>query len=142
MNDYTTTVEIDRPISKVFQAISKELTHWWGKQSEVVKGTDRIFKVEWGEPWYQFKVIEYHEPELMIWECVDANQKIKGLTGVEKEWVGTKIHWQLETLGENKTLLHFKHEGLVPEFLCFDFCSKTWEHFLKGPLVEYLTATS
>ncbi|MBL4649538.1 MAG: hypothetical protein JKY03_07385, partial [Aureispira sp.] len=97
-----------------------------------------LFKVSWGETWYQFKVVKYLKDYEMIWECIDANQKIDGLVDVEKEWVGTKIHWKLEKHEKDKTLLKFKHEGLVPEFVCFNFCSDSWDHFLKQALVNYL----
>jgi len=69
---------------------------------------------------------------------MDANQKISGLEGVEKEWVGTKIHWELYELGEQRTLLKFKHEGLVSDLVCFDFCSQSWHRFLHESLVDYL----
>ncbi|KAA3635603.1 MAG: hypothetical protein DWQ02_09645 [Bacteroidetes bacterium] len=141
-NSYATSVEIMTSVPNVFEAICINLSNWWGKQDHKIDKEGIIFKVSWGEPWYQFKVIKFVKDEEVIWECIDANQKIKGLTGVEKEWVGTKIHWKLINLGNQKTLLEFKHEGLIPEFLCFDFCSSTWEHFLKESLVNYLTAES
>jgi len=138
MTDYTTQLEI--PISRhaVFMAISRELGKWWGKQDRLIEKKDTVFRVSWGEPWYQFEVVEYKENELMIWECIDANQIITGLTGVEKEWVGTKIHWKLVEISSNTTLIQFKHQGLIPDFLCFDVCSNAWEHFLKDRLVSYL----
>ncbi|NND16142.1 MAG: hypothetical protein HKN89_07435 [Eudoraea sp.] len=142
MNDYTTLIEIPGSRKEVFKAISQELGSWWGKQEHPINGKDIVFKVAWGKPWYQFEVIEYIEDELMIWQCIDANQLISGLSGVEKEWVGTKIHWKLEEADQNTTMLHFKHEGLIPDFLCFEFCSKSWDHFLKDRLINYLLGQS
>ncbi len=138
MTDYTTKLEIPNSRHAIFMAISGELGKWWGEQDRLIEKKDTVFKVSWGEPWYQFKVTEYKENELMIWECIDANQLIPGLTGVEKEWVGTKILWNLTEISSNATLLLFKHQGLTPDFLCFDFCSSSWEHFLKDRLVAYL----
>ena len=137
-NHYQTEIEIANSKEKVFRAISKNLGDWWGKQDQEINREGTIFKVSWGEPWYQFKVIKYAQDQEMIWECVDANQKISGLENVEKEWVGTKIHWELEEVEKEKTLLKFQHEGLVPEFICFNFCSQTWDHFLQKVLVNYL----
>lgn len=138
-NSYTTSVEINTSVENIFEAICLNLADWWGQQDKEIDGGGVIFKVSWDEPWYQFKVIKYVKDEEVVWECIDANQKIKGLTGVEKEWVGTKIHWKLTKLESQKTVLEFTHEGLVPEFLCFEFCSSTWEYFLKESLVTYLT---
>ncbi|MDW3652831.1 MAG: hypothetical protein R8P61_37475 [Bacteroidia bacterium] len=137
-NSYKTRLEIQCSVERFFTAISQQLGDWWGKQDKGIEGVGTIFTVSWGEPWYQFKVIKFIQDQEMIWECIDANQKIKGLTGVEKEWVGTKVHWKLEGLSENQSRLIFQHEGLVPDFLCFNFCSSTWEHFLKDSLRNYL----
>lgn len=139
MTDYTTQVEIPNSRHTIFKAISIELGNWWGEQDKPIKKKDSVFKVSWGEPWYQFKVADYKENERMIWECIDANQLIPGLTGVEKEWVGTSIHWNLREISSNMTLLQFKHLGLISDFLCFDFCSNSWEHFLKERLISYLS---
>ncbi|MER3318045.1 MAG: hypothetical protein RIB79_07115 [Allomuricauda sp.] len=138
MENYTTQVTINCSIQEAFTAISKNLEDWWGKQDFPIDRTGLIFKVSWGEPWYQFKVLEYQENREMIWECIDANQKIDGLENVEKEWVGTKIHWTLSEIKKGKTLLEFEHQGLVPDFICFEFCAKSWNHFLKESLVNYL----
>ncbi len=138
MNHYTTSIEINRPASAVFRAISKQLEDWWGNQDHQITEAGIVFKVSWAEPWYQFKVIKYQENKEMIWECVDANQIIEGLEGVQKEWVGTKIHWRLKEISSEHTQLHFEHEGLIPEFICFDVCSRAWSDFLHQHLIAYL----
>ena len=140
MQEYSTTFMINKPAEEVFKAISHELSHWWGKQSQPIEANGTLFTVSWGAPWYKFKVIEYQPDRLLVWECIDANQIIDGLEGVAKEWVGSKIHWQLYDTGGNTTALHFRHEGLTPSLLCFDFCSSTWNHFLNDSLVTYLMA--
>ncbi|MEO9485110.1 MAG: hypothetical protein ABJG47_16740 [Ekhidna sp.] len=138
MNNYSTSVEIERPATQVFEAISSQLEEWWGHQDHTITESGTVFKVSWGEPWYQFKVVKYDENKEMIWECVDANQIINGLEGVQKEWVGTKVHWRLKALDEEKTLLNFEHEGLIPDFICFAVCSTAWTDFLQQHLVAFL----
>lgn len=138
MNDYSIVFEVDAKPDRVFKAISKELTQWWGKQNKAIDIDTTKFKVSWGEPWYAFKILEYHENSLMIWECIDANQKIAGLKNIEKEWVETKIHWMLTDLTHGGTEIKFKHVGLTPALICFDFCSSSWEHFLTESLVNYI----
>lgn len=142
MSHYTTALEINRSNQAVFAAISKELGAWWGHQDNLANQIRASFKVSWGEPWYQFRVINYVEHLAMTWECIDANQIIKGLDDVQKEWVGTKVHWKLEPLESKKTRLIFKHEGLVPDFICFQVCSTAWSDFLHQHLVAYLKKTA
>ena len=138
MNNYKNSVEIDSPPNRIFAAISKELGNWWGNQDKPILRNGTIFKVAWGEPWYQFEVSHYMVNREMSWTCIDANQIIEGLTGVEKEWVGSEIHWKIEPLDENRSLLKFEHSGLVPELQCYSFCSKSWIYFLEHKLVDYL----
>ena len=138
MDHYKTTIEINASVHEVFEAISRKLADWWGHQDNAAAKVGAIFKVSWGEPWYQFKVIECQEDQTMIWECIDANQIIHGLEGVQKEWVGTKVHWRLTPLNDARTRLDFEHEGLQPDFICFNVCSRAWSDYLQQHLVEYL----
>ncbi|MEO9870728.1 SRPBCC family protein [Ekhidna sp.] len=138
MNHYTTSFEINRSAADVFSAISTQLEAWWGHQDHPITQLETAFKVSWGKPWYQFKVIAYQKDKEMIWECIDANQIINGLEGVQKEWVGTKVHWRLTSLDGERTRLDFEHEGLVPDFICFDICINAWSGFLEQHLVSYL----
>jgi hypothetical protein len=123
----------------VFDAISKNLGNWWGNQDKLIEKSGILFKVSWGEPWYQFEVISYIKNQEMTWKCIDANQKIDGLKDIEKEWVGSVIHWKVKNLETNWSLLEFEHQGLVPELVCFNFCSDSWRHFLENSLVSYLS---
>ena len=139
MDSYKTSIEFNTTPELLFEAISMKLNDWWGVQDQLIEKTGDVFKVSWGEPWYQFEVVNYVKNQEMIWKCIDANQKIKGLTDIEKEWVGTEIHWLIKQLDNNKSLLEFEHKGLVPEFLCFKVCSESWSIFLEESLVDYLT---
>ena len=137
MTGYNTTVEINVKPENVFKAITQELGSWWGNQTCLIDKAGMEFKVHWNEPWYQFEVIEFILNKKVVWKCTDANQIINELEGVQKEWVGTEIHWNIKKVDDNKSILIFEHKGLIPEFICFDFCSKSWEHFLKSSLKEY-----
>lgn len=133
-------IEVVLPVSKeiAFKSISKELESWWGRQSEKISNVGQKFKVSWKEPWYEFLVIEYLPTNKMIWKCIDANQIIDGLEGVQKEWVDTELVWNLTEIDENQCRLDFIHQGLIPEFICYDFCSSTWDYFLTNKLKNYL----
>lgn len=138
MEDYKTSIKINHSKKKIFDAISKELTEWWGKQDHQIDKEGMEFTVSWGEPWYQFSVIHFKENEALVWKCIDANQKIKGIKHIEKEWVNTEIHWEIEKISNELCKLNFKHIGLNKGLLCFNFCSQTWNHFLNDSLVSYL----
>ena len=138
MNSYRNTIEIDSPAGSIFRTISIDLGNWWGKQDKPIRNAGTIFKVSWGEPWYQFEVTKYIQDRVMVWKCIDANQIIEGLDDVQKEWVGTKIYWEIKRLDDRRSLLIFQHDGLIPELACYDFCSSTWVYFLEQKLIDYL----
>ena len=140
MKSYSTQIQLNHPSSLVFKAITHELGNWWGPQDNLINAAGDIFKVSWGEPWYAFEVKEYIKDKYVLWHCIDANQIIDGLEGVQKEWVGTTLHWNLKEISNNTCELHFLHQGLVPEFICYDFCSSTWDRFLLHGLKEYLAS--
>lgn len=122
----------------VFEALSTKIGAWWGDQDHPARQVGDVFTMSWGEPWYKFKVVESVPNQTMVWECIDANQIIGDLDGVEKEWVGTLLRWRINKMNDNQVELSFQHEGLVPEFICYDFCSNTWDRFIDFNLKKYL----
>ena len=139
-SSYNRTIEIAAPPKAVFDALTKDLQGWWGEMDRPVSGTGDVFMVSWGEPWYRFEVIAYNAPAILSWSCVDANQIIPGLDGVQKEWVGTQLHWSIEAMDSKTSRVNFRHEGLVPKFICYDFCAAAWDQFFGERLKKYIEA--
>lgn len=136
--NYSAQLRVKTSDVRAFEALSTKLGDWWGDQDQPVRRSGNVFTVSWGEPWYQFKVIEYVPLEKITWECIDANQIIGNLEGVQKEWVGTQLHWTINELDKDEIELQFKHVGLVPEFICYDTCSNAWDKFISINLKAYL----
>ncbi len=139
MSHFKTSLLINSPRELVFEAITKKLDLWWGNQDQPISQDNIEFTVSWGKPWYRFKVLKYIENQTVVWECTDANQIIQGLDGVQKEWVGTQIHWKLNAVSDQETQLFFEHKGLIPSFICFDFCVNSWQYFLEERLIKFIT---
>jgi len=59
------------------------------------------------------------------------------LEDVQKEWVGTQLHWVIEEISPDSSRVTFTHQGLIPEFVCYDFCSTAWVHFIGERLKSY-----
>lgn len=135
---YGTKITVKSNSNAVFNALTTTISEWWGDQDKPVSKVGDVFTVSWAEPWYQFKIVEYIPNERVVWECTDAHQIIGELQGVEKEWVGTRLEWTIKTISENETELSFTHMGLVPEFICYDFCANTWDRFITYNLKKYL----
>ena len=138
IKSYSKKLLINCSANVAFNALTTHIGDWWGEQDQPAHKLGDVFTMSWGEPWYQFKVVEYVPDEKIVWECIDSKQIIGDLEGVEKEWVGTQLQWEIHQLEDQKIELSFRHDGLVPDFICYDFCSNTWERFLSFNLKKYL----
>lgn len=137
-SSYSRILKIDASAEAIFEALTVDLEGWWGKMDKPVTTAGDVFKVVWRDPWYQFEVTTFAPPYQVNWRCIDANQIIHGLEDVQKEWVGTELQWRIEPEEKGSCMVLFRHQGLVPDFICYDFCSKAWDHFLGERLKAYL----
>lgn len=135
---YKQSIDINTSSKAAYNALTKEISEWWGDTDQITKTVGDRFKVSWGEPYYQFEVVELEPNEKIKWDCIDCNQIHEGLEGIEKEWVGTKLFWTIEDLKNGQTRVTLLHEGLVPSFICYEVCHSGWDHFIKDSLKGYL----
>jgi hypothetical protein len=136
--DYRKTVLVSSNKEDVFKSLTEEISNWWGNMDNIVQKEGDIFTISWGEPWYKFKVVEFSPFNIITWECIDCNQIIGDLKGVEKEWVGTKIQWEIKTINDKEVEVSLIHQGLIPEFTCYKVCSSAWDGFIGNSLKNYL----
>ena len=135
---YTATIELASSPEDVFNHI-KDVSKWWSKDFEgssanlndefVICHPDRHFSKQ--------KLIEVIPGKKVVWLVTDSN-----LTWLEKdkhEWTNTKMVFELTTKGD-KTVLHFTHEGLVPQKECYAKCQQGWNMVIKDRLFNFITA--
>jgi hypothetical protein len=81
------------------------------------------------------KVTELVPGRKVVWTVTDS-----ALQFVEHkdEWTGTKVVFDIVRKGD-KTEIRFTHVGLVPNFDCYDACSKGWTQLLHA--IGTLTAS-
>jgi len=132
---FTRVFLVDQTPQQVFDAITN-VPAWWHKE---MKGSSKNLNDEFS---VQFDDIHYSKHRLTE---VVPNKKIdwltldSKLTFVEKqsEWTGTTITYEIIEKGK-QTELHFRHDGLVPAFQCFEGCSKGWTYFLEESLLPFI----
>jgi uncharacterized protein YndB with AHSA1/START domain len=127
--NFQTSFAFDQSPEEVFQAINN-VPGWW---SEDFKGsaqnTGDEFEVRFGTVHYsRHKLTEVIPGKRVTWITTDSH--LSFLKEQPDEWTGTSISFDITTEG-GKTMLHFTHHGLVPEFECFKDCSNGWNHYLK-----------
>ena len=134
--DFTIAITVDQPASEVFNAV-RNVRAWW---SEEIKGDTANLNDEFD---YQYgnvhrckmKLVEVIPDKKVVWQVLD---NFFSFTEDKTEWIGTKVIFDIVEK-ENKTLLHFTHQGLVPTFECFGDCSNAWTMLIQESLLSLVT---
>ena len=135
-SDFTTTISVDQTPQEAFNAINN-VRDWWPGE---IEGNTTKLNDEFS---YRYKKMHYSNQKLVevipgkkvIWLVTESS-----LNFVENksEWTGTKIIFEISEKG-NKTQVRFTHQGLVPQFECFDACSNAWTDIIRDGLRGLIT---
>jgi len=135
--DYTTTFTVDQTPEAAFAAINN-VRGWWSE--EIEGSTDKL-----GEEFkYHYK--DLHRCTMKITDLIPG-KKVAWLvldnyfsfTKDKTEWTGTYIIFDISRKGD-KTEVRFTHQGLVPEYECYEACSDGWGTYINGSLRDLITA--
>jgi hypothetical protein len=131
--DFTTTFQLDKNTTDVFNAI-KNVRGWWsGLHGEEIEGkSDKIndeFTFRAGEGMHYSKqmLIELIPEKKIVWLVTDSKLNF---AENKSEWTTTKICFEISKKGK-KTEITFTHIGLVPKFECYNGCSSAWTQYLE-----------
>ena len=135
-SNFKMTFLVNQSPAEVFEAV-KNVRGWW---SEELEGSSEELNDEFiyrhGAFHYsKHKLTEVIQGQKIVWLTIDSK-----LTFVEKqdEWNGTEMLFEISKEGD-KTKLEITHLGLVPDFQCYEGCSKGWTHYLKNSLLPLIT---
>lgn len=142
--DFTTTFLVDQSPKEVFEAVTNIRGWWSGLYSETITGKTKNLNDEFtflaggGAHYTEQKLIEIIPEQKVVWLITKA-----ALTFVDKqdEWTGTKLIFEISKQ-KNKTQLKFTHQGLVPEFECYDACSSAWQQYLQEKLLTLIKSSA
>lgn len=134
--NFTAAILVNQDKATAFNAI-KNFRAWWSEQIE--GNTDKLNDVFF----YHYKDI--HLCKLKLVEIVPYNKLVYLVVDNQfnfikdkTEWVGTKLIFEITTEG-NKTKVQFTHEGLVPEYECYNVCNDAWTGYIKNSLYKLIT---
>lgn len=134
--DFTTSILVGNTPAEVFNTILDVRTWWSGLYNESFEGKSEkvgdefTFLAGGGAHYTKQKLVELVPNKKITWLVSEAN-----LSFVEDtdEWVGTMISFDIN--GEiGKTRIVFTHQGLVPQFECYDACSSAWTDYIQQQL--------
>lgn len=136
-SDFTATILVDQTPEEAFDAITN-VRGWWSE--EIEGGTDKLND----EFIYHYKDIHYCKMRLIklvpnqkaVWLVLDNDFKF---TQDKSEWKDTKIVFDVTEKG-NQTEVRFTHEGLVPQYECYEICREAWTNYITVSLRDLITS--
>ena len=112
---------------------------WWTRFGEVSEsiGGQSSFHFPGDGFFAAMKILRREAPRLLEWECVDSkHNESAGYTDL-RDWIDTRIRFEIAALGNGKSRLDFTHFRLN-ELECLASCSSGWSFFLNESLRGYL----
>ncbi|HTH57442.1 MAG TPA: SRPBCC domain-containing protein [Cyclobacteriaceae bacterium] len=134
---FTATIELAKSPEEVFRCIV-EVTKWWSNDFEGASENpnDEFIIHHPGQHYSKQKLVEVVPGKKMIWQVTESN--LHWLEIDQQEWTNTKMIFEIATR-DDKTILHFTHQGLTPEKECYTNCEKGWGVVIKNWLPHFIT---
>ena len=124
MADILHRVGIRSSLDDAYKALATRvrLAAWWTSDTRGESEVDGILEFRFGKRGgFDMKVLELTPGKRVLWKVVDG----------PKEWIGTKISWDLRKEGE-RSIVMFKHEGWREPVEFMHHCSTKWAVFLMS----------
>ena len=135
--NYTATIEVAKSPTEVFKHLV-DVSKWWGGKDYAGSSAqlNDEFIVKHGDAHYsKQKVVEVVPDKKIVWLVTES--KLNWLEKDKQEWTNTRMVFELAPKGDT-TLLHFTHEGLVPDKECYVRCEKGWDMVIKEWLFNFI----
>jgi uncharacterized protein YndB with AHSA1/START domain len=141
-DDFRTTVRLAAPLHSVYQALTTQagLAGWWTDDCTIGtrEGDENEFRFPRSSFFARFKIRRLVPDSLVEWECLDSLHPAESGFKNRRDWVGTKVKFELRAADSAATELRFTHVGLLPRLECNGTCRNVWWHFLHQSLRTYM----
>ena len=125
MNQYDILhrVGIKSAADHVYEALTtcEGLSGWWTNDTRGETSVGGVIQFRFPVGGFDMKVLELDPNKRVLWQVVDG----------PKEWIGTKISWELRQEGDYALVL-FKHQGWKEPVEFMHHCSTKWALFLMS----------
>jgi activator of Hsp90 ATPase-like protein len=135
--NYKASIEVARSAEVVFSHIN-EVSKWWSKDFEgrSAKLNDEFIICHPGLHFSKQRVVEMVLCKKVVWLVTES--ELSWLEKDKQEWTNTRMVFEISAR-EDKTVVDFTHEGLVPEKECYARCQQGWDMVIKKRLFEFIT---
>jgi hypothetical protein len=134
--DFTTTLTVEQTAEEAFHAITN-IRGWWSVNIDGI--TDKLndeFTYHYKDIHYcKLKLTELVPDQKVVWLVLDNYFKF---TADKSEWTGTKLVFAISRTAD-QTAIRFTHEGLVPQYECYEICQEAWTNYIQGSLYSLIT---
>jgi uncharacterized protein YndB with AHSA1/START domain len=142
MQDFTMRLPLKAPADAVYRAIASAdgPKHWWTKFCRVEEHEGGIADFLFPDAGFfaTMRVTRLEPARLVEWECIDGRHAEDSGFSDLRDWVGTRVRFEIEPDGEDASVLAFTHIGLNERLECNDTCRSTWSIYLGDSLRNYL----
>ena len=123
MPDILHRVGIKSSADETYRALATRdgLAGWWTTNTQGESKVGEVLQFRFGAGGFDMKVLELQPAKRVLWQVVDG----------PKEWIGTKVIWDLRQDGDYAIVL-FKHEGWKEAVEFMHHCSTKWAVFLMS----------
>jgi len=130
MDNFSMSLIFQEKEAKIYEGLTTQINEWWTEMFEgSARAAGQTFTIRFGPQVFKtMRVEELIKNEKVVWRVEDALIDLPELVN-KKEWVNTRIIWDLSTSSDG-TLLKVTHMGLTPKAECYDLCSSGWQSFL------------
>lgn len=134
-NNFTATIIVDKSPTVAFNAI-KRFRAWWSEEIEgdTEKLNEEFFYHYKDIHLCKMKLIEVVPEKRLVYQVID-NQF--NFIEDKSEWINTKLIFEIMNDG-GKTKVQFTHEGLVPEYECYNVCNDAWSGYINNSLYNLI----
>ncbi len=136
--NFTATIKVLRSPGDVFKAITEDVAKWWGGPDLAGSSThlnDEFIIHHPGAHYSKQKLVEVIPNKKIVWLVTEST--LHWLQKDKHEWQNTKMIFEISA-EDDKTILHFTHEGLVPAKECYPLCHQGWNTVIKDYLFHYI----
>ena len=135
---YNKKVLISSDSKEIFTAINQNVQQWWGNTDTPVSKVGHEFTTCFDKTYWKFRIIDLTPYRKIVWKCFEARHVHNGYNDIEKEWVGTFVHWTIESISSKESELSFSHDGLTPDLNCYEICTPAWDRFVTQSLKSFV----
>ena len=123
MVDILHRVGIKSSLDDAYKALTTRegLSGWWTNDTQGEGKVGGVLQFRFPVGGFDMKVLELHPATQVLWQVVDG----------PKEWIGTRVSWELKQEGDY-TIVLFKHQGWKEPVEFMHHCSTKWATYLMS----------